>query len=411
MASKLISRIATWVSNLGALADRDGQQVTVPWSTNARVTSSDTALQVPAVYACSRLIAGVVASLPLMVYRNLGEGQRRVDRSSRLWMVLHDRPNDVMTASDFWQAMILQLMLRGNAYAQIVRDSQGDLVSLWPMASDQMSVFLMDGKVVYKYKKDGEEFYLNRDNILHIKDIGTGVVGFSKLEFMSASVAEAIDTQRFATANAQAFGKTSGVVTVDHVLKPEQRENIRRSLENFSSGGVSKLMVLEADMKFQSVSLSPEASQLLETRKFSTEEVCRWFGVPPVMIGASGQTTWGSGIAEIMAGFYKLTLNPLLRNIEQALSARVLTPRERIDYTVEFNFDALLRGSIQERYLAYATAVQNGFKTRNEVRQLENDEPMEGGDQLTAQTNLAPLEMLGQLKEESSQTPITEVKQ
>ena len=200
-------------------------------------------------------------------------------------------------------------------------------------------------------------------------------------------------------------------MNVDHVLKPEHRENIRRSLENFCSGGVSKLMVLEADMKFQSVSLSPEASQLLETRKFSTEEVCRWFGVPPVMIGASGQTTWGSGIAEIMAGFYKLTLNPLLRNIEQALSARVLTPRERIDYTVEFNFDALLRGSIQERYSAYATAVQNGFKTRNEVRQLENDEPMEGGDQLTAQTNLAPLEMLGQLKEESSQTPITEVKQ
>lgn len=170
------------------------------------------------------------------------------------------------------------------------------------------------------------------------------------------------------------------------------------------------MMVLEADMKFQSVSLSPEASQLLETRKFSTEEICRWFGVPPVMIGASSQTTWGSGIAEIMSGFYKVTLNPLLHSIEQALRASVLTIDERISHTVEFNFDALLRGDISSRYAAYATAVQNGFKTRNEVRQLENDEPLEGGDVLTAQTNLAPLEMLGKLTP-TAQEEITEVKQ
>lgn len=409
--ANLLTKFATWIYNVGAMADRDGQQITVPWSTNARVTATDSALQVPAVYACARLIAGIVSSLPLMVYKDLGNGQRKVDRGHRLWMVLHYQPNEVMTASEFWQAMILQLMLRGNAYAQIFRDTNGDLISLWPLASDQMSVFMMDGKLVYKYKKDNKEYYLGRENVLHIKDIGTGVVGFSKLEFMSASVAEAIDTQRFAMANAQAFGKPSGVLTVDHVLKPEQREMIRRSVGNFSDGGASKMMVLEADMKFQSVSLSPEASQLLETRKFSTEEICRWFGVPPVMIGASGQTTWGSGIAEIMSGFYKVTLNPLLHSIEQSLRASVLTVEERITHTVEFNFDALLRGDIASRYAAYATAVQNGFKTRNEVRQLENDEPLDGGDMLTAQTNLAPLEMLGKFNESQPQKEISEVKQ
>ena len=252
------------------------------------------------------------------------------------------------------------------------------------------------GKVAYRYSKDGETYLLDRTDVLHIKDIGTGLMGFSKLEFMSATVQEASQTQRFATANAQNFGKPSGVLTVDHIIKKEEREKLRRSLFDFKEGGAAKLAVLEADMKFQQISLTPEQSQLLETRQYGTEEICRWFGVPPVLIGATGATTWGSGIYEIVSGFHKFTLNPLLKSIEQSLMSRVLTDQQRGKYTVEFNLDALLRGDIQTRYQAYATAVQNGFKTRNEVRQLENDEPIKGGDVLTAQTNLAPLDQLGQ---------------
>ena len=163
-------------------------------------------------------------------------------------------------------------------------------------------------------------------------------------------------------------------------------------------------------MKFQQVALTPEQSQLLESRRYGVEEICRWFGVPPVLIGASGATTWGSGISEIVSGFHKFTLNPLLCSIEQAIESRVLTLEERARTTVEFSLDGLLRGDTSARYAAYATAVQNGFKTRNEVRQLENDPPMEGGDELTAQTNLAPLSMLGQVQG-TAQTEIQEVKQ
>lgn len=162
-------------------------------------------------------------------------------------------------------------------------------------------------------------------------------------------------------------------------------------------------------MKFQQVALTPEQSQLLESRRYGVEEICRWFGVPPVLIGASGATTWGSGIAEIVAGFHKFTLNPLLKSIEQAIESRVLQPEERGSLTVEFNLDAFFRGDIKSRYSAYATAVQNGFKTRNEVRQLENDPPIDGGDVLTAQTNLAPLDKLGQVANKNEpQTPIGE---
>lgn len=411
----LIQRIARMFNWGGALSDASGEQLSVPSRTVSKVVSPDTALQVSCVYACARILAGTVSSLPLMVYKNVGDGRRQIDRSGRLWMVLHERPNDLMTPSDFWQAMVLQYALRGNAYAQIMRDGDGDLVGLWPMSADQMTVFAdkQSGQVVYRYYKDGKNIDLDPREVLHIKDVGTGLIGFSKLEFMGASVNEALSTQTYTQANAEAFGRPSGVLTVDHILdrKNGQSGKIAEALNTFKDG-CSRMIVLEADMKFQQVALTPEQSQLLESRRYGVEEICRWFGVPPVLIGTSGATTWGSGISEIVSGFHKFTINPLIKTIEQAIEARVLSGDERDSISVEFSMDGLLRGDIQARYSAYATAVQNGFKTRNEVRQLENDMPLDGGDVLTAQSNLAPLKMLGKIQGTGSgKTDIGDIKQ
>lgn len=399
----------------GVLGDLSGQQLDVPSHLMTKPTSVDGALQISTVYACARLLAGTVSSLPLMVYREDRQGRRSVDRNSRLWMILHDQPNDQMTSSDFWQAMILQWALRGNAYAQILRNAEGELVSLWPLSSDQMTVFAdKEAKqVVYQYVRDGETFNMKPEDVLHIKDIGTGLVGFSKLEFMNASIGESKETQMYTTANASNFGRPSGILTVDHVLdrKKGQSQAVAQALGSFTNGA-GRMIVLEADMKFQQVALTPEQSQLLESRKYGVEELCRWFGVPPVLIGASGATTWGSGIAEIVSGFHKFTLNPLLKSIEQAILSRVVPIKDQGRVTVEFNLDAFMRGDLASRYSAYATAVQNGFKTRNEVRQLENDPPLEGGDVLTAQTNLAPLDKLGAGADPNvDQTPLPEAVQ
>ena len=396
----------------GVMGDQSGEQLETPSRLVAQPTPPDGALQISTVYACARLLAGTVSSLPLMVYREVGDGHRTVDRNSRLWTILHDQPNALMTASDFWQAMIVQWALRGNAYALISRDADDDVVSLRPLSADQMTVFTdkSTGRMLYRYYLDGESIDLAPDEVLHIKDVGTGYIGFSKLEFMSASVREASATQTYTMQNAETFGRPSGILTVDHVLdrKKGQSDAVSRALGSFKSEA-AKLIVLEADMKFQQVSLTPEQSQLLESRRYGVEEICRWFGVPPVLIGASGATTWGSGIAEIVSGFHKFTLNPLLKSIEQAIESRVLRPEERGQLTVEFNLDAFFRGDLQSRYSAYATAVQNGFKTRNEVRALENDPPLDGGDTLTAQTNLAPLDKLGvQSSANAPQTPIGE---
>lgn len=397
------------------MSDQSGQQLETPSSLVAAPMSPDIALQISTVYACARLLAGTVSSLPLMVFKEDSRGNRKVDRGSQLWTILHDQPNAVMTASDFWQAMILQWALRGNAYAQIMRDSVGDVISLWPLSSDQMRVFSdkETGRLVYQYVRDSQTYDLTPDQVLHIKDIGTGILGFSKLEFMGSSVQEAMATQKYTMQNAQNFGRPSGILTVDHILdrKKGQADAVSRALGSFKSES-GKLIVLEADMKFQQVALTPEQSQLLESRKYGVEEICRWFGVPPVLIGASGATTWGSGIAEIVSGFHKFTLNPLLKSIEQALESRILRAEERGSVVIEFNLDAFFRGDLQSRYAAYATAVQNGFKTRNEVRALENDPPLEGGDTPTAQTNLAPLDKLGEVASSNApQTPVGEVKQ
>src|SRR5690606_31195222 len=166
---------------------------------------------------------------------------------------------------------------------------------------------------------------------------------------------------------------------------------------DLDTANTGRLIVLEANIKYHQLNLSHEDQQLLESRQYQIEEICRWFGVPPVLIHHSNVTTWGSGIEQIVDGFHKLVIGPMLTNIEQAVKKRVMTPMQRVKQTAEFSLDALLRGNIKDRFEVYAKAVQNGLKTRNECRQLENDPPIDGGDELTAQTNLAPLGSLGKI--------------
>ena len=248
----------------GVLGDLSGQQFDVPSHLVTKPTSVDGALQISTVYACARLLAGTVSSLPLMVYREDRAGRRSVDRKSRLWMILHDQPNDQMTASDFWQAMILQWALRGNAYAQIVRNGLGDLVALWPLSSDQMTVFAdkESKQVVYQYTRDGETYNLKPEDVLHIKDIGTGLVGFSKLEFMNASIGESMETQKYTTANASNFGRPSGILTVDHVLdrKKGQAEAVGRALGSFTNGA-GRMIVLRGALPVVRRPARPDRSE------------------------------------------------------------------------------------------------------------------------------------------------------
>lgn len=360
----------------------------------------DKALQLSAVWACVERIAKTIASLPLFVYDERGSGLRELSRGSSLWALLHDSPNSRMTPFEFWVAMIINLLLRGNAYARIDRSENGEAYSLHPMPADQVDVSVLDdGSVVYQYRIGSDVAILAEQNVLHLKEMGNGITGLARLDFMRATTVEAGYAQTTASKLFVNGGKPSGVLMIDRVLKPDQRDAIKRNFNAMSEGGTSRLFVLEADMKYQQITLNPEQLQLLETRQFGVEEIARWFGVPAVLINHANVTTWGSGIEQIVEGFVKFTIAPTLVSFQQAIRKRVMTPAQRVRQTVEFSLDALLRSSLKDRMPIYAAGVQNGIYTRAEVRQLENLPPIEGSDELTAQTNLAPLDKIGHAEE------------
>lgn len=399
----IISSLLGWFGwGGGAVADRQGEQFNAPAGgvvPSAPAVSTDTALQLDTVWACVDRRATTVASLPLFVYERLANGQKDLARTQRLYGLLHDSPNARMTPSDFWRAMMLNYDLRGNAYARVDRDARGEAIALWPMAADQVQPHVLDdGSMVYLYRIGDDVAALAEENVLHLRNLGNGTVGLDKLEFMRAGLGESVSQVQSASTVWGSSGKPTGVLMLDNVLKPDQRAALLSRFAEMAAGNASRLYLLEAAMKYQPISITPEQQQLLASRQFNVEQICRWYDVPPVLVHHANVTTWGSGIEQIVDGYYKLTIRPLLVAIEQALTKRVLTPAQRARHGIEFSLDALLRGNAQDRSALYASGLQNGWLSRNEVRQLENLPPRAGADDLTAQSQLVPIQQLGTTK-------------
>jgi HK97 family phage portal protein len=387
-----------WGGN--ALADARGEQTARPSGAlvpGVGVPHVDSAMQLSTVWNCIERRANVVASLPLFVYRTQADGQKTLARGHLLYQVLHDSPNPRMTPFEFWRAMMMNHDLRGNAYARIDRNNTGDAVALWPMPADQVRHIVMeDGASVYEYRIEQDVAYLAEANVLHIKNLGNGTTGLPKLDYMAASISEAANGQKEANGTFANGGKPTGVLMVDTLLKQEQRDKLRTNMAEMASGSMDRLYILEANMKYQPISLTPEQQQLLESRRFSVEEICRWFDVPPVLAHHNNVTTWGSGVEQIVDGWHKLTVGPMLVNLQQAVRKRVMSPRQRVDMTAEFSHDALLRGSLKDRYASYQVGINAGFLIPNEARQFENLPPVPGGDRLMMQAQMTPIDQIGQ---------------
>ena len=391
-----------WFGNVGSTGQQDGIQYGEPFT---RVYDSnkdygiDGALQVSAVWAAVELLTDNIASLPLFVYKraNDTQGNKELARDTQLWTLLHDSPNRRHTPMEFWQYACLNFLLRGNAYARLVRNSAGEVIEMWPLSADQVEIeALPDRTLVYKYSYDGKVVVYDESSIWHWRDKGNGVIGMSRLDYMRSSVGVAIDAQNHSANVFRKSAKRPGVFMIDKVLKEEQRNAIRNNYRGLVEGNDDDLLVLEAGAKFEPLSMSPADLQLLDTRKFSVEDIARWFGISSVLINDTAKTTtWGTGISQLIEGFYKFKLRPMLEGLEQSIERRILTSGQRQQYTVEFSLDAILRGSLADRLDAGSKAVQNGLMTRNEWRQLENLPRVDGADDLTAQVNLAPLASLG----------------
>ena len=389
----LFSGIFNWA--MDGLRRSIGVQSPLPnsYSTaSASPVTYDSAMQLSAVWACVKLLAETAASLPLTIYKKEENGREEAKEHS-LTQLFNGKVNRYQTKNEFFETLFLNLIVHGNAYVLI--DKLGNrIVSLLPLMSSQITVeMLSDGELVYQYiQENGNVVVLSTARVWHLKLMGSGTIGMSPLAYQRNSLGIAQAAESAVTKIYSNGAKPSGVLTVDKFLTPAQRSEVRASFSDLTSSNNDRLLVLEGGFKFNQVSLSPQDIELLASRKFQIAEICRWYGVPSVMVNDNnGTSVWGTGIEQIMQGFYKLTMRPLLEKVEQSMKVHLASLIERDSIEFEFNFDALLRADIKSRFEAYRVGIASGVMTPNEARELENLEAKDGGDQLYMQGAMMPI--------------------
>jgi HK97 family phage portal protein len=390
--------IPRWLG--GGLRRQPGLQNNAPLQTFAGKTQNvteETALQISAVWAAVNLKAGTIASLTLDFYDTRGDDRVKLKPDDHyLPKLFSGKINGYQSRMEFFETVGLNLYLTGNAYCLINR-VQGQVVGLMPIMSSQVEVRMLDdGSMVYTYTNGKDVTVYAAENIWHIKLMSNGVQGLSPLQYARNSVGMAISGEEWGNNIISNGGKPTGVLTYDKTLKQDQRDQLKESFRELREGSRDALMVLEAGFQYQQISLSPQDVQLLAARRFQVEDIARFFDVPSVMINdTSGSTTWGSGIQEIIRGWYKLSLRKELERIEQSIIISLLPAEQRQYISVEFNFDELLRTEFENRVEAGARAVNAGLMTRDEWRKREWL-PAKGGsaDELTVQVNMIGIDDL-----------------
>ncbi|ALY08223.1 TPA: phage portal protein [Pseudomonas aeruginosa] len=392
------SALLDWLGVPIGLTDGAFWQEWFGTSASGKNVTVDKALQLSTVWACVRLLSESVSTLPLKLYRRLPDGSREQAKDHPLFRLLCRTPNAEMTPQRFMLMVVASICLRGNAFVE--KKMIGTrVVALVPLLPQYMRVKREDsGRLKYTYTENGVERVIPEKNLMHIRGFGLdGVCGMLPVTmgreiFGSAMSAEEAAAKVFAQGM-----QASGILSGDTTLTPKQREDLRASLTAFmGSQNAGKIMVAEAGLKYQGITMNPEAAQMLESRSFNVEEMCRWFRVPPFMVGhMDKQSSWASSVEAQNLHFLTNSLRPLLVNIEQEITRCLIGEADADEFFAEFAVEGLLRADSTARAAWYNTALQNGWMSRNEVRRLENLPPIEGGDVFTVQSALVPLEQLG----------------
>ncbi|WP_218658430.1 phage portal protein [Enterobacter cloacae] len=364
-------------------------------SSSGKVVTADKAIQLSAVWACVRLLSESISTLPLKIYVRQPDGSRKAATDHPAYSVLCRRPNSEMTPSRFMLMVVASICLRGNAFIE-KKFIANRLVSLVPLLPQNMVVKrLTTGALEYKYTENGNERVIPVKNIMHIRGFGLdGVCGMMPMKTGRDVIGAAMAVEESAAKIFEQGLQSSGFLSAENALADEQRERLRSYMAAFTgSKNAGKIMVLEGGLKYQGVTMNPEDAQMLESRSFSIEEICRWFRVPPFMVGhTTKQSSWASSLEGMNLQFLTHTLRPLLVNIEQEIGRCLLDSDD--DVFAEFSVEGLLRADSAGRAAYYTSALQNGWMSRNDVRRLENMPPIEGGDIYTVQLNLTQLKNL-----------------
>jgi HK97 family phage portal protein len=374
-------------------------------SSAGKAVTERSAMQMTAVYSCVRILAEAVAGLPLHFYKYEEDGSKKKAIDSNLYHLLHDEPNPEMSSFVFRETLMTHLLLWGNAYAQIIRNGKGEIVALYPLMPNKMTVDRDEnGILYYSYQRSQEEgkeagtVILRTKDVLHIPGLGfDGLVGYSPIAMAKNAIGLAIATEEYGAKFFANGAAPSGVLEHPGTIKDPARlrENWNSTFGGSANSG--KVAVLEEGMKYTPISISPEQAQFLETRKFQINEIARIFRVPPHMVGDLEKSSF-SNIEQQSLEFVKYTLDPWIIRWEQSLNRTLLNQEEKKTYFFKFNVEGLLRGDYQSRMQGYATARQNGWMSANDIRELENLDKIsaeDGGDLYLINGNMLPLKDAG----------------
>lgn len=383
----------------------DPSEVNAPsgtdYSRTGLAVTIDSALQLSAAWACVRLLSETVGTLPFQLFQRVG-AERREASEHPLYNLLHNQPNADMSAVSFWQAYVAHMLTSGfGAGEKILEGDRLVAINLLPSHRVSSRRESKTGSILYGViEPDGKVREIPESRIWITPAFSLdGRLGLSPIRFGAGVFSNALAAEESA---GRWFGngmRPAGALKTDKVLNAAQREELRTNIADKFAGTLNagKMLVLEAGMSYESISLAPEDAQLLQTRGFGIEEVCRWFNVPPIMVGHSEKVSaWGTGIEQIVIGFITFSLRPWLTRIEQSVRRSLLLPQERSTLYGEFSVEGLLRADSAGRAAFYSIMAQNGAMTRNEIRRKENLPPKDGGDVLTVQSNLIPIDRLGQ---------------
>ena len=398
-------------------------------TTSGKAVTERSAMQMTAVYSCVRILAEAVAGLPLHLYRYKEDGGKEKALDHPLYLLLHDEPNPEMSSFVFRETLMTHLLLWGNAYAQIIRNGKNEIVALYPLMPNKMSVDRdIHGQLYYQYTRSTEEaptmkgvtVNLPPSDVLHIPGLGfDGLVGYSPIAMAKNAIGMAIACEEYAAKFFAKGAAPGGVLEHPGTIKDPQR--VRESWQSTfgGSGNSNKIAVLEEGMKYTPIGISPEQAQFLETRKFQINEIARIFRVPPHMVGDLEKSSF-SNIEQQSLEFVKYTLEPWLVRWEQSIQRTLFSPEEKKRYFAKFNVEGLLRGDYASRMSGYATARQNGWMSANDIRELENLDRIpteDGGDLYLINGNMLPLGNAGAFadtqtgKEENPDEEVLEVEE
>ena len=355
-------------------------------TTSGKPVNERTAMQTTAVYACVRILAEAVASLPLHVYEYQDDGGKKLVHDHPLCYLLHDEPNPEMTSFVFRETLMSHLLIWGNAYAQIIRDGAGRVLGLYPLLPDKMDVQRDDrGNIYYVYSRNSDEnpmfkeygdIRLKAEDVLHIPGLGfDGLIGYSPIAMAKNAVGMTLACEEYGASFFANGANPGGVLEHPGVLKDPSK--VRESWNSVYRGvnNAHKIAVLEEGMKYQQIGIPPEEAQFLETRKFQINEIARLYRIPPHMVGDLDKSSF-SNIEQQSLEFVKYTLDPWVIRWEQSLQRSLLLPGEKGKYFIKLNVDGLLRGDYQSRMNGYAVGRQNGWFSANDIREMENMNPI-----------------------------------